>query len=201
MTSSTTLLTGYVTKIYYEGSSCSNQYYAITNILNDCFCVDADTYRLVTATSSSVVQTTYTDSQCTKDALEESYSYTDGACNTFDSRKVYVSSSSVWNSDSVAVIRRWTNVIIVLKCHQILRCSYPKLLLQHPVDMHQATARAPRKQPSSCNIKWVVAYHKKMDTPLHGLCQVNPYENARNLHIDSDRQESNSIPQRCFWRT
>ena len=101
-----TLLTGYVTVIFHEGSSCSNQYYAISNILNSCFNVDESTYRLVTATSSSVVTTSYTDSQCTTGAVRESYSYTDGACDTSDSTKVYVSSSSVWNSDFVTATVR-----------------------------------------------------------------------------------------------
>ena len=106
VTSSTTFLTGYVTYISYKDSSCSNQLSATSDILNSCFRVDATTYRFVTATSSSVVKTTYTDSQCTKGATRESYSYTDGVCDASESAKVYVSSSSVWNSNSLAVTVR-----------------------------------------------------------------------------------------------
>ena len=108
--SSATLLTGYVTNIFYEGSSCSNPYYANTYILNSCYRESANTYRFFTANSSSVTRTTYTDSQCTMGASETSFSYTDGACDTTDSTKVYVSSSSVWNSDSLTATERWTIV-------------------------------------------------------------------------------------------
>jgi hypothetical protein len=104
--SSETFLTGYVTVIRYEGSSCSNQHYANSRILNSCFNVDESTYQIVTATSSSVVQTSYTDSQCTTGARVSTFAYTDGACDTSDSTKVYVSSSSVWNSDFVTATVR-----------------------------------------------------------------------------------------------
>jgi hypothetical protein len=108
--SSATLLTGYVTNIFYEGSSCSNPYYANSYILNSCYRESASTYRFFSANSSSVTQTTYTDSQCTMGASEISFSYTEGACDTSDSTKVYVSSSSVWDSDSVTATERWTIV-------------------------------------------------------------------------------------------
>jgi hypothetical protein len=63
------------------------------------------------------------------------------------------------------------------KYHQILRCSYPNFLLQHPVDMHQATARAPGRQLPSGNMKWVLVYQLITDIPLYTLCQVNPCDN------------------------
>ena len=104
--SATTSLTGYVTFVFYQGSSCSDQAYATTEILNSCYRFDDTTYRLVTATSSSVVETSYTDSKCTMGASVESYSYTDGVCFTSGKVKAYVSSSSVWNSDSVTATIR-----------------------------------------------------------------------------------------------
>ena len=108
--SSATLLTGYVTNIFYEGSSCSNSYYANSYILNSCYRDSESTYRFLTANSSSLTITTYTDSQCTMGAEATSYSYTDGACDTSSSTKVFVSSSSVWNSDSITATERWTIV-------------------------------------------------------------------------------------------
>ena len=101
-----TTLTGYVTVVFYKGASCSDQIYAQSDILNSCYRFDDSTYRLVTATSSSVVEASYTDSKCTMGAKKPSYSYTDGACDTSDSTKVYISSSSVWNSDSVTATVR-----------------------------------------------------------------------------------------------
>ena len=87
VTSSTTLLTGYVTTVLYRGSSCSDQYASNSEILNSCF-RDEDTYRLVTATSTNVTETSYTDSKCTIVAKTLPYSYTDGVCDTSSSKKI-----------------------------------------------------------------------------------------------------------------
>ena len=99
-------LTGYVTYAFYKESSCTNLYSAGTYILNSCYRYNATTYYLFIATSSSVVETSHTDSQCTKVVTTVSYPYTDGVCDASDSTKTYVSSSSVWNSDSATVTVR-----------------------------------------------------------------------------------------------
>ena len=108
---STNKLSGYVTVIEYIDTSCSIPFYASTSLLDTCFYYDTGKkdegkYRIVTATSSSVTETTYTNSQCTLGASPASYSYTDGACDSSDSTKVYVSSSSVWNSGAVTATLR-----------------------------------------------------------------------------------------------
>ena len=101
-----TTLSGYVTLIEYGESTCTNALVASSYILNSCYRDDSGQYTFVTATSSSVTIKVYTDSSCTLGGTTSSITYTDGACISSTASKVFVSSSSVWKSDSATATAR-----------------------------------------------------------------------------------------------
>ena len=74
-------LKGYVAMVIYgDYYICKTPLAAIFHALNTCYRSGEYESTYVTATSSFVHTVTYTDSMCTRGAVTESKSYTDGVC-------------------------------------------------------------------------------------------------------------------------
>ena len=90
-------LTGYVTSVTYNDTSCKSTLSVVVELLNSCIRTGEETSQFVTATSSSVTRSRFSDSSCTiatKGTLE---SYTVGAC--VSSTKTSITPTSEYTAD------------------------------------------------------------------------------------------------------
>ena len=90
-------LTGYVTSVTYSDTSCKSTESVVVELLNSCIRTGKETSQFVTATSSSVTRSRYSDSLCTIAAKVTMESYTDGAC--VSSRKTSINPTSEFTAD------------------------------------------------------------------------------------------------------
>ena len=96
--------TGYISVVTYADSLCKTPLYAGFVLLNSCQQLFGKTYSLYTATSSTFVSGSYSDSQC-KVALNVSEKvYTNGVC--FDKTILSITSTNKWTTDQSTLLWR-----------------------------------------------------------------------------------------------
>ena len=101
-------LKGYVATVAYSDSACKSLRLASLQLLGSCNRTNTDTYERITATSSSILSATYSDSMCTLLKTSKTTSYTDGACH--DGYKIYVTPTSAFTADVATFSRRYVSV-------------------------------------------------------------------------------------------
>ena len=123
----TTKLSGYYTRIFYDDKTCSTPVRAFSIALDTCYGHKLGDYAKMTATPSHVFSTSYSDSLCTIPTRDGyNISYVDGVCDPSDrfdpntSKRIFVSSSSAWNSDVATATRTWANARSVMIFYSIL---------------------------------------------------------------------------------
>ena len=90
-------LTGYVTSVTYSDTSCKITLSVVVEILNSCIRTGKGTSQFVTATSSSVTRSRFSDSSCTSATKGTAESYTDGAC--VSSKKTSINPTYKFNAE------------------------------------------------------------------------------------------------------
>ena len=90
-------LTGYVTSVTYSDTSCKSTLSVVVELLNNCIRTGEETSQFVTATSSSVTRSRFSDSSCTLPTKGTLESYTDGAC--VSSTKTSITPTSEFTAD------------------------------------------------------------------------------------------------------
>ena len=97
-------LTGFIANTIYSDSLCRTPLATIFTALNKCSRIDANEYRFITATSSSVLSVEYSDSLCKVATNQTLILYSDGAC--LGKQKLYASSKRTLIPDVTnAVVR------------------------------------------------------------------------------------------------
>jgi hypothetical protein len=88
----------------YSDSSCNNLIYTSVTALNVCVRIGVSEYLMPTATSSSVLYSTYSDPSCSLLVASSAVTNTNGAC--VDGRKVFISSEMKYTAvDATAKLR------------------------------------------------------------------------------------------------
>ena len=101
-------LAGYVVTDSYNDTSCKTLLRTSFEELNKCQRTDSNSYKYITATSSSLRTVYYMDPLCTlayNGSNAKPISYTEGVCDKFK-RKTSISSTSTFTKDVATVIQK-----------------------------------------------------------------------------------------------
>ena len=110
-TTALTSLTGYYAIGIYSDSSCTAPLYLVFYPLDTCYPTSSTTYESITATSTTVTITKYSDSKCTTvvNVSVESNSVTCSSSTKYKGVKAYISSTSKGTSSAATLIQRYMN--------------------------------------------------------------------------------------------